>query len=125
MLIYCAVGYFIYDIVAMSAHGLLDLAMTAHHSVAIIGMTLCLTHDTTANVIVMAIFVAESSNPPMHLRNILKHYGLRHTKSYEFLEISFLLIYVLNRSINGIQLTYLVYTCSQNPKAAVAGALIL
>ena len=42
-LIYCAVGYFIYDITAMAAHGLLDITMTGHHLVAIVGMTLCLT----------------------------------------------------------------------------------
>ena len=125
MLIYCAVGYFIYDLIVMGVHGLLDITMLGHHSVAIVGMTMCLTNETTANIIVMAIFVAESSNPPIHLRNILKHYGLRYTKSYEVLEISFLLIYVLNRSINGIQLTYFVCTCPANPFVAHAGAVIL
>lgn len=124
-LIYCAVGYFFYDFFAMAYYGLLDKTMTIHHWVCIIGMSQPLTTGTSANFVVMGMFVAECSNPAMHLRNIIKHYGLRYTKAYETMEISFLLLYIFGRYINGTSLVWLTCRCPSNPFMAKVSAVAL
>merc|ERR1719263_1804788 len=124
-LIYTAVGYFLYDFFAMAYYGLLDKTMTIHHWVCIIGMSQPLTTDMSANFVVMGMFVAECSNPAMHLRNIIKHYGLRYTKAYESMEISFLLLYIFGRYINGTSLVWLTCRCPSNPFMAKVSAVAL
>lgn len=113
-LIYCAVGYFLYDFAAMAYYGLLDGAMTFHHWLCIIGMSLPLTYGVSANYIVQGMYIAEVSNPYMHSRLILKQYGLRYTKAYEALEISFMLLYIWGRFIMGSSVVWNTVSCSQN-----------
>merc|ERR1719263_545337 len=126
-MIYCAVGYFLYDFFAMAYYGLLDWTMTIHHWICIIGMSYPLTYGMSANYVVMGMFVAECSNPAMHIRQILRHYGLRYTKSYESMEITFLLLYVFGRILNGTSLVWLTCRCHHNgsfTKLASVGLLL-
>jgi len=113
-LIYIAVGYFLYDFTAMAYYGLLDSTMTIHHWICIIGMSLPLTYDLSANFIVQGMFIAEGSNPFMHVRCILKHYGLRYTKSYETAEITFMLLYIYGRILIGLSVVYNTCHCELN-----------
>lgn len=124
-LIYVAVGYFLYDFLAMAYYGLLDWTMTIHHWICIIGMSVPLRTNTGANFIVMGMFVAECSNPAMHLRQIVKHYGLRYTKLYESMEVSFLLLYIFGRYINGSSLVWLTCRCSSMSLISKIGAIAL
>lgn len=101
-LLYCAVGYFTYDLLAMAYYGLLDMAMVIHHGVCIFGMTYPLVQGVSGNFVVCGMFVAECSNPPMHIRVILRHLGLRYTKAYETAEISFILLYCFGRLLMGM-----------------------
>jgi hypothetical protein len=111
-LIIMSVGYFTYDFLAMAYEGLLDLAMTLHHSVCIIGFALTLYDGHSASNVVGAMFIAEISNPSMHSRILLKHLHLRYTKAYEVCELSFLALYTTGRLILGSQSTYMIVTCS-------------
>jgi hypothetical protein len=113
-MIYCAVGYFLYDFFAMAYYGLLDRTMTIHHWICIFGMSYPLTYNMSANYIVMGMFVAECSNPAMHTRQILRHYGLRYSKAYESMEITFLMLYVFGRILNGTSLVWLTCRCHEN-----------
>lgn len=113
-LLYTAVGYFLYDFTAMAYYGLLDKTMTIHHWICIIGMSLPLTYNMSANYVVMGMFVAETSNPFMHARCIIRNYGLRYTKIYEFMEISFMLFYIYCRIFLGIGLTFNNCLCQYN-----------
>ena len=113
-LIYFAVGYFQYDFWAMVYYGLIDGAMTMHHWACIIGMSLPLTYGMSANYIVMGMFVAEGSNAFMHIRAILRHFGLRFTKLYEFIEISFMTIYIFCRIFLGARLVWRTCLCEHN-----------
>ena len=113
-MIYIAVGYFIYDFTAMAYYRLLDATMTIHHWICIIGMSLPLTYDKSANFIVMGMFIAESSNPFMHIRCILKHYGLRYSKAYETMEITFMLLYIYGRIFLGLQVVWITCMCKDN-----------
>ena len=126
-LIYFSVGYFQYDFWAMVYYGLIDSAMTMHHWACIIGMSLPLTYGMSANYIVMGMFVAEGSNAPMHIRSILRTFGFRFTKLYEFMDISFMTIYIFFRIFLGIRLTYQQCACEHNhfvTKVAAVGLIL-
>ena len=114
MLIYTAVGYFLYDMTALMYYGLVDATMVIHHSICIIGMSLPLTYGMSANYIVMGMFIAESSNPFMHVRVILKHYGLRYTKAYECMEITFMCLYMYGRILLGAGVVWNTCLCQNN-----------
>ena len=113
-LIYTAVGYFLYDFTAMALYGLLDTTMTIHHWICIVGMSLPLTYNLSANYIVMGMFIAECSNPFMHIRVILKHYGLRYSKAYECMEITFMMLYIYGRILMGLGVVWNTCRCSHN-----------
>lgn len=125
--IYTAVGYFLYDFSAMAYYGLLDTAMSFHHWICIIGMSLPLTYGMSANYIVEGAFVAEASNTFMHVRIILRHYGLRYTRAYETMEILFMIIYIFGRLIMGAYTSWSTTFCEHNAvviKLAAVGLLV-
>jgi hypothetical protein len=111
IMIYIAVGYFFYDLLAMTYYGLLDWAMFLHHNFTAFGMLLSLCSGSSACLIVLGMFVAEVSNPPMHIRVILKHIGLRYTKAYETCEISFIMLYCYSRIFCGSWMTWRACNC--------------
>jgi hypothetical protein len=126
-LIYTAVGYFLYDFSAMACYGLLDFAMSFHHWTCIIGMSLPLTYGMSGNYVVQGMFVAEGSNPFMHIRIILRHYGLRYTRAYETMEILFMIIYIFGRIIMGTYTAWSTSFCHNNHwliKIAAMGLLV-
>ncbi len=83
-------SYFLYDFIAMAYYGILDKSMTIHHNICIFGMTMVVLTGQSANSLVSAAFVAEISNPPMHIRMMLKHLNKRYTKAYECAELSYI-----------------------------------
>ena len=126
-LIYTAVGYFLYDFSAMAFYGLLDMAMSFHHWTCIIGMSLPLTYGMSGNYVVQGMFVAEGSNPFMHIRIILRHYGLRYTRAYETMEILFMIIYIFGRIIMGTYTAWSTAFCHHNHfviKLSAVGLLV-
>jgi len=124
-LIYFAVGYFLYDFWAMAYYGLIDMAMTIHHWSCIIGMSLAFTKGVGANYVAMGMFVAEGSNAFMHIRVILRHFGLRYTKAYEMMELAFITIYIFARIFLGSTLTYNNCLCSHNHLVSKCAAVSL
>ena len=88
--------------------------MTYHHWVCIIGMGLPLVYEISGNYVVMGMFISEASNPFMHVRVILRHYGLRYTKSYELMEILFLIFYIFGRFMLGTSLVWSTCLCDKN-----------
>ena len=125
MVLYIAVGYFQYDFWAMAYYGLLDSTMVIHHSICILGMSVPLTHGFSANHVVRGMLVAEVSNPFMHVRCILKHYGLRYTLSYETMEIMFMMLYIFSRIILGCHLVSITCLCKTNHQIAKACSVLL
>lgn len=106
-------GYFIYDFLAMAYYGLLDAPMTLHHVVVVIGEIMTIEYGRAASLSLAAMFIAEISNPAMHVRVILKHLGLRYTKIYELFELTFLFLYTFGRLLLGTYVVYLMGTCSE------------
>lgn len=110
-LIYVAVGYFMYDFCCMAYYGLLDWAMFFHHILTAVGMSCALVSGNSATLIVFGMFVAELSNPAMHLRTILRHLGLRYSKIYEAFEIGFIMLYCYARLFVGAFLVWKTCNC--------------
>jgi hypothetical protein len=111
MLIYTSVGYFTYDFLCMAWYGLLDVTMIIHHTVVAMGMSLALVQGRNASLVVGGMFIAEVSNPPMHVRVMLRHLGLRYSKAYEWCEIWFIMLYTFGRIIVGLYQVHQVCSC--------------
>ena len=83
----------------MLAEGILDKAMTAHHILCVVGLLIPIYENLSANYCMLAIFLAEISNPSMTARHLLRLTGRRYTKSYETAELSFICLYIFGRFI--------------------------
>ena len=98
----------------MTYLGLLDSGMFIHHTLTIIGAYTGLVLGTSCSYIVLATYVLEISNPVMHLRTIIRHFGMRYTKSYEVLELLYVMLYIYGRVILGTSVVIRTVTCSEN-----------
>ena len=96
-----SVGYFIYDSFAMFYFNLWDISIVLHHALAISGIVSSYFTDLGGYVVLSGLIIAEISNWPMHVRVILKNYGLRYTRAYETLELLYFLLYFIGRVIFG------------------------
>jgi hypothetical protein len=74
-------GYFLYDVVGMWWFGLLAIDMAIHHSLCIGGIIVVLLEGHDSCLVVAGLFVAEVSNPAMHVRVMLRNVGKRYTKA--------------------------------------------
>ena len=109
-----SVSYFTYDLLAMYFEGLLDAAMIIHHPLCIFGFTLPLYENISGNYAMMALFSSEISNPPMHVRQMMRLTGRRYTKTYEASEISFILLYLFGRIFTAVPIAYSNLVCPVN-----------
>eukprot|EP00356_Strombidium_inclinatum_P001471 CAMPEP_0170509402 /NCGR_PEP_ID=MMETSP0208-20121228/65198_1 /TAXON_ID=197538 /ORGANISM="Strombidium inclinatum, Strain S3" /LENGTH=184 /DNA_ID=CAMNT_0010792761 /DNA_START=498 /DNA_END=1052 /DNA_ORIENTATION=- len=107
-------GYFTYDFLAMAYYGLLDKAMTIHHSICILGIMISFSENRAGNYIITGTYIAEVSNTCMHARVILRHYGLRYTRAYEVTEITFIMLYIYARILAGPSVVWSTVACSKN-----------
>ena len=106
-------GYFAYDFLAMAYFGLLDFDMTLHHLLCISGMLFTLHEDRGANFIAAGIFIAEVSNPAMHMRVMLKHIGLRYSRAYEVAEFAYFISFFMGRIVLGHPVVFNTLTCDK------------
>jgi hypothetical protein len=109
-----SVSYFAYDLIAMAFEGILDVAMFIHHPLCIFGFTLPLYENISGNYAMMALLSSEISNPPMHLRQMMRLTGRRYTKAYEFSEITFIMLYFFGRIIIAVPIAYSNLVCPVN-----------
>ena len=104
-------GYFLYDFLGMACLGVLDLDMAVHHLLCVSGIIVVLVQDIGCGCVVMGLFVAEVSNPAMHLRILLRHTGKRYTKSYELSEYIYFGTFFFGRIIIGHPVVYITVMC--------------
>lgn len=104
-------GYFTYDVVGMKVFGLLKWDMFIHHTLCIVGIVVVLLegHDTCH--VVAGLFVAEVSNPAMHVRTMLRNLGLRYTWVHDTAEILYFFMFFFGRVIVGHPVVYETVTC--------------
>ena len=104
-------GYFSYDFLSMAWFGLLDLDMTIHHALCVVGIAITLYLGIGANEIIGGLFCAEVSNWSMHTRILLKHIGLRYSRSYEIAEFVYFITFFIGRFAYGPFIVYNAVTC--------------
>jgi len=109
-----SVSYFAYDLIAMAFEGILDAAMIIHHPLCVFGFVLPLYENISGNYAMMALFSSEISNPPMHMRHIMRLTGRRYTKAYELSEITFILLYFFGRIVIAFPIAYSNLVCPVN-----------
>ena len=107
-------GYFMADTLVMTWYGLLDKEMLVHHVVCVFNLAINLVQGVGANYSVLALFVAEISNPALHGKNILRALGKRYTRAYEVTEYTYFVTFFFGRFILGHPALYSTITCSSN-----------
>lgn len=95
----------------MAYLGILDWGMTIHHWICIIGMGAVVAMNRDSYYLIAAMFISEVSNPPMHMRMVLRHLGLRYSKSYELSELLYICTYSFSRVFLGIHNGYNMILC--------------
>ena len=111
-------GYFTYDFLSMAWFGLLEIDMCLHHTFCVLGIMEVLYMDSGAGFLVWGLFVAEVSNPPMHVRILLRNIGLRYTGAYEMAEYCYFMLFFFGRVMIGHPVVYATFTCFRNPVLA-------
>ena len=96
-----SLGYFLYDLIACYYYGLFDMDLLIHHAVASLGLAWGVFSGWGASCAITGIVITEVSNFPMHVRNIARNFGRKHTKIYEYNERAYFFLYIVSRGIFG------------------------
>ena len=62
----------------------------------------------------MAIFIGEISNPFLHLRYIIRLYGMKNTLLYDLVDYSFAVLFAFGRIVFGLKAVYKNVSCEHN-----------
>jgi hypothetical protein len=108
-------SYFTYDFLCMAYFGLLEIDMFIHHLLCILGILQVLLYNNGANYVVLGLFIAEVSNPPMHCRILLRNIGKRYSRAYELAEYMYFMLFFFGRIIIGHPAVYATVTCYSAP----------
>jgi hypothetical protein len=110
----------------MYLFGLLEFDMMIHHSLCIAGIIVVLSEGHDSVHVVAGLFVAEVSNPPMHVRVMLRNTGKRYTKAYEVAEYAYFVVFFFGRMIVGHPVVWKTVTCeSMNILAKIVSLAVL
>lgn len=100
--------------------------MTIHHAACVFGMAMNIASGTSANLMLGGLFIAEVSNPAMHVSTILRRLGMRYTRTFEISELLFMLLYTIGRIILGTFQVYNIVTCADSTlMMKITGVVIL
>jgi len=100
-MIYFSVSYFIYDLVAMRAYNVSDIAIESHHLCTILGFLSTIYTGYGGRFAALALVITEISNPPMHSRKLCDNANLRYTKFRNLCQNLYFGLYIGFRSIGG------------------------
>jgi len=116
IIIITSAGYVIYDTIACLYYKLFDWGLIIHHSMVLFGYWACQYYGYSTEGLT-GLFYAEASNAPMHFRMMLKQLKLRYTALYEFLEIMYIVIYIVFRGVLATRLFFDCWAVTQTPLA--------
>ena len=81
----------------MAYFKLLDIDMTIHHILAVLLFIGAIGTGGGTNLFLVSLGFGEISNPAMHLRIMVKNLGMRYTRTYEVLEITYFITFMFGR----------------------------
>ncbi len=109
-----SLGYFLYDTIACVLLDVSDIEMVFHHCSVMFGYYSGISFNHSAAEMIRGLLVADVSNPMMHSRQIIRNYGLKHTKIYFYMDVIYMFIYIIARSIFGAIACYFTVFCKSN-----------
>lgn len=107
-------AYMVYDAACCHLHGDVRLDNTVHHLVSIVGIGAGLAYRRCGTEMVASLLVTEISSPLLHLREMLKEFGVRDTDLNLLVDVLFAAIFSAARMAFGPYLTYVTVT-ADNP----------
>uniref|UniRef100_J3KYI0 TLC domain-containing protein n=2 Tax=Oryza brachyantha TaxID=4533 RepID=J3KYI0_ORYBR len=107
-------SYMVYDAACCYLNDDVRLDNTVHHLVSIVGIAAGLAYRRCGTEMVASLLVTEISSPLLHLREILKEFGIKDTDLNLLVDILFAVIFSVARMGFGPYLTYVTVT-SDNP----------
>ncbi|XP_062190609.1 uncharacterized protein LOC133893566 [Phragmites australis] len=107
-------SYMVYDAACCHLNGDVRLDNTVHHLVSIVGIGAGLAYQRCGTEMVACMFIAEISSPLLHLREMLKEFGIRDTDLNLLVDILFAVTFSVARMGVGPYLTYVTVT-ADNP----------
>ncbi|CAO2174096.1 unnamed protein product [Urochloa humidicola] len=116
-------SYMVYDAACCHLNGDVRLDNTLHHLVSIVGIGAGLAYQRCGTEMVATLFVTEISSPLLHLREILKEFGIKDTDLNLLVDVLFAVTFSVARMGFGPYLTYVTVT-ADNPiliKAMASG----
>lgn len=119
-------SYMIYDAACCHLNGDARLDNTAHHLVSIVGIGAGLAYQRCGTEMVACLFVTEISSPLLHLREMLREFGIKDTDLNLLVDILFAATFSVARMVFGAYITYVTVT-ADNPILikAMATSLLL
>lgn len=109
-----SLAYFAYDTICCILLDVSDTEMVVHHICVMLGYYTGISFNHSASEMLRALLLADLSNPIMHTRLIVRNYGLKHTKLYLYMDLIYMFIYILARTILGFMTTYFTVFCMNN-----------
>lgn len=109
-----SMSYFIYDTIICLILNVSDVEMVFHHTFVTIAYYCGICFNHSAAEMLRGLLVADVSNPIMHLRLIIRNYGLKHTKLYLYCDLIYMVIYVVARSFFGFMACSWTVFCKGN-----------
>jgi hypothetical protein len=120
-----SLAYFLYDLINCIRLDVSCNEMVIHHLFCMIGYYSGILYNNSANEMLRALVVAEISNPVMHIRMILKNFGLKNSKLYLVLELIYMVIYIFARMVYGTMVCYFTVFCWSNLwLVKIAGSIV-
>lgn len=92
-----SIGYFIYDFIYAEIYKLHDWPMRIHHLFVMAGGCCLLLQPVAGALGPVCLFLTELSNPFLEVRLILKGQKKQETTLYKVMELSFAVVFILNR----------------------------
>lgn len=107
-------SYMVYDAACCHLNGDVRLDNTVHHLVSIVGIGAGLAYRRCGTEMVASLLITEISSPLLHLREMLKEFGVRDTDLNLLVDVLFAVTFSAARMGVGPYLTYVTVT-ADNP----------
>ncbi|EPS59582.1 hypothetical protein M569_15222, partial [Genlisea aurea] len=109
-----SLSYLMYDSVCNLFEKQSKPDMAIHHLVSIVGIVSGLVNQRCGSEMVAGLWITELSSPFLHIRDILKEFGIKDTALNLAADIVFAMIFTFARMIGGPYLTYVTLS-APNP----------
>ncbi|OMJ66500.1 hypothetical protein SteCoe_36627 [Stentor coeruleus] len=103
-----SLGYFLYDTICMFVLNIYDRSIILHHTLVFSGVISGLATKTGGIEMTFGYFVAECTNPLLQIKESLKTLGQKDTLAFFYMEIIFILGYLLSRIGMGVPVIYYI-----------------